>query len=922
MSKQQSPQTKTILTPTARLARVEKRRLADARVTEGAQAWRAPEVLSFSAWLGSLRGQALMTGAVDRVPVSASQSRLLWQQVIDTDVFIGEPRVYTLAERAWRTIHEHCLAHPSEWPEALLSEDSRRFRDWVQRFEKVSGQRGVIDEWSFAARLPGLFADGALEWPAMIELIGFELPPTPLQQQIFKALADAGTAINGLAIDKAAGTQTADGDDNRNDNRNDGGDFDSDYGIDSKPDSGNRSRHPSADDHVLDAQGFELHRFTDADEELRAAAAWARARVAHCPDQAVAVVVPDLNGRLARVERIFLQLFDPPGFALGDTGAEAWHVSLGLPLAQWSLIADALLLLRLDPARIDQATAGRILASACLGGSSHEAGRRARATADLMQWSPFEITAFELIGACRKSGATIIAAQLDAWKARRPEHRDAAWPSEWVARFQTELELLGFGRGRALDSREYQVLQRWHELLEQFGALDAVITTPIKRGFALSLLAERAGGATFRERNPGCPVEILGVEEALGSRFDALWITTLDTENWPGSVRREPLIPGPVQARVPGASSDGRLARAGLELAGLLRAANDVCGSWSSGSEDPQREPTQLLYRPQIIDAPAAPAREPIALERIDDDRHAPMLLDAKVRGGTGVLSDQSACPFRAFALRRLGARELAMPRPGLDAAARGNLTHTALELFWQGLAGHAELIALKPDELDQRIHTATDQALGRLTEPHRLLLSAAGRRLEQRCSVRTLQRWLELERSRGDFRVAAREQEIAMEFAGLKLKGKIDRIDETPAGTVLIDYKTGRAGRNGWMPDARIADPQLPAYALAMTSRPAALAFARIRPDELKFDGLCETDAGIPGVTELAEARGAWKDAEDWNVLLNDWQTCLDGLSISFQEGRAEVDPRDAQACRNCHLHSLCRIHERMPAADTEHEA
>lgn len=89
-----------ILTPTARLARAEKRRLSQARLAEGATAWHAPEVLSFSAWLGKLRSDALMAGEVDRVPVSALQARMLWQQVIDTDVFVGEPRVHALAESA------------------------------------------------------------------------------------------------------------------------------------------------------------------------------------------------------------------------------------------------------------------------------------------------------------------------------------------------------------------------------------------------------------------------------------------------------------------------------------------------------------------------------------------------------------------------------------------------------------------------------------------------------------------------------------------------------------------------------------------------------------------------------------------------------------------------------------------------------
>ncbi|MEX2499826.1 MAG: PD-(D/E)XK nuclease family protein [Wenzhouxiangellaceae bacterium] len=874
-----------ILTPTARLARAVKRRLAEARLAENLQAWRAPEVLSFSAWLGKVRAEALMAGAIDEVPISASQTRMLWQQVIDTDVFVGEPRVHALAERAWRTIHEYGLQHPRDWPGPLLSDDSRQFREWVARFERLCQQRGVIDEWRFAAELPKLIGGRRSVLPERIELNGFELPPTPVQASILEALQSAGVEIGGHER-FLEGTQP-------------------------------------------EVPTITLHEFVEPDDELRAAAGWARARVeAHANDNSdasVAIVVPDLAGRLDRVERIFRQVFDPSGFALAkngvNPGAEPWHISLGMPLAQWSLVADALLLLGLDPARIDQPKAGRVLASPYLAGAEGEAHRRADTAANLMQWSPFEITGFELMAACKKAVALRLAEQLESWRGRRAKHRDAAWPSEWVARFQKELEAFGFGRGRALDSREFQVLGRWHELLEEFAALDVVLAAPVKRGFALSLLAERANGTTFRERNPGCPVEILGVEEALGSRFDAMWITTLDADTWPGAARRDPLIPGPVQADVPAASSDGKLHRARLELAGLARTAGDVLGSFSTGSNDQQRQRSRLLRDPEIIRPPTPAFPEPLELECIADDIHAPVLADPEIRGGTGVLSDQSACPFRAFALRRLGARELTAPRPGLDAAARGSLIHAALELFWRGLKDRAALIALDPDQLKQRINEAAEHALGRFTEAHRLLLSPAGRKLELRCTARALARWLELERTRGEFRVRALEYKIVMEFAGLKLEGKIDRIDETPAGTVLIDYKTGRTGRNGWRPDPRITDPQLPAYALAMQPRPAALTFARIRPDELKFDGLCETDAGIPGVTELAKAKGAWKESENWQTLLGEWESNLNGLAISFQEGRAEVDPRDGYVCRTCHLHALCRIHERQVMSDAGDE-
>ncbi|MDT8449295.1 MAG: PD-(D/E)XK nuclease family protein [Wenzhouxiangellaceae bacterium] len=882
------------LTPTARLARAGRRHLAAARLAAGDSAWRSEPVLHVGAWLAGLRHQAVVRGVVDAVPISSAQARVLWQEVIDTDVFVGEPRVHQLAERAWRTIHEHRLPHPRDWPGPLLSDDSGRYRDWVARFERMCAERGVIDEWAFASRLPEWIAGDRFELPETIALNGFELPPSPLIKAVFEALSGAGVEIHGA---------------------------------------------PGSAAPAIPA-GLALKTFREPDDELAAAAAWAREWVEADSGQAaaesatgsVAIVVPDLAGRMSRVERIFRHVFDPPGFALHASGsqssarsqhAQPFHVSLGRPLADWPLAADALLLLTLDPARIAQPDAGRMLASPYLAGRPDEHDRRDGARAALMRFAPYEITGFELVAACRKAGADVLARRLEEWRTGRAERQGKARPSGWVERFQRELKALGFGHGRPLDSVEWQVLARWHELLEEFGALDAVQAGPIGRAEALSLLAERAAAVTFRERDPGCPVEILGVEEALGASFDAVWITTLDADTWPGPAHRDPLIPGPIQAGVPGATHEGRLVRARRELAGLVRTAGEVACSFAAGTEDESLQPTPLLPEPQLVrlePSPEAGPPEPVALETDGGDTLAPALAGGGVRGGTrggtGVLTDQSACPFKAFAIRRLGAHETAMPRPGLDPATRGSLAHAALELFWRGLRDQAALLALSPEELERRIDEAADRALGRLTEQHRLLLSTAGRRIERSCLARTLSRWLDRERARGEFRIVALEQKIPISFAGLELTGKIDRIDETAAGTVLIDYKTGASGRSGWKPDPRIRDPQLPAYALACTlagtPRPAAIAFARLRPDDLRFEGVAESDPGIPGLAPVGRDRGHWKEADDWAGLLAAWQDNLDGLAHAFLDGRAEVDPRDGQTCRTCHLHAFCRIHER----------
>jgi ATP-dependent helicase/nuclease subunit B len=871
-----SPIAPLVLTPTARLARTLSRRAALERAAEGAGAWLPPRILSFPGWLADLRETHFLTASDHRVPISAHQALWLWQSLIDRDVFIGDPEVAALAQRAWRLIHEHALDAPERWPELLLSEDSRAFRGWADAYRAECDRRGVVDEWAFAGELPRLIESGQLAVPQTLELAGFDLPMSPLQVRIVDALEGAGCSVIG------------------------------------RPE---RSASPSSG-----ASSIELTRFHLADDELRGAAGWARSLLEAQPGRTVAVVVPDLSGRLERVESIFREVFDPPASVLGPAGPVPFHISLGRPLADWPLVADALAFLDLDGQRLTQPQAGRLLRSPLLAGWQEEALSRSRALAHLAGRAPFEVTVNELRWALDGAGSVALDEALQSWQALREAPASPAWPSEWAGRFQQELTSIGFAAGRPLDSREFQVLNRWHDLLESFGALDVVAAGPWSRRHALRQLSERARAAVFRERNPGVPVEVLGVEEAVGSRFDAVWITTLDNTTWPGSPMREPLIPAVVQASVPRASGDGCLALAQLELDALCASAPEVRGSYARGVEDKALEITGLLRHAPVADAPppapvsAARFAEPI------EDAQAPPRPSGPVGGGTGVLRDQSACPFKAFARWRLGAVDLTPPRPGLDAADRGTVIHSALERFWKDLEGLAALRALDRHAREQRISAAAAAAVEDVVGRHRAILTPGARRLEERRAARALARWLELEVQRAGFEVADRESDVVMTFAGLELAGKIDRLDRLPDGRLmLIDYKTGRTSRTAWLPEPRIVDPQLPAYAVSMPSAPAAITFARIRPDDLRFDGVADGDPGAAGVIPLADAGPRYREVGSWQALLSGWRGRLDALAGDFLAGHAAVDPRDADACATCHLHAICRVRDRDPYRDSE---
>ena len=152
---------------------------------------------------------------------------------------------------------------------------------------------------------------------------------------------------------------------------------------------------------------------------------------------------------------------------------------------------------------------------------------------------------------------------------------------------------------------------------------------------------------------------------------------------------------------------------------------------------------------------------------------------------------------FAHWQSHRLGAADTTPPRPGLSAMQRGSLLHRALEQFWQDIVDHAALVALSDTALAQRIRQSVDHALHELTSRYRLSLSRSGHDLERGRLCRLLDNWLALEKQREPFTVIDNEHPITMQFAGMTLNGKIDRIDELADGsTLLIDYKSGKAGK------------------------------------------------------------------------------------------------------------------------------
>ena len=731
-----------ILTPTERLVRFTNFSIAYQKSQEGVGAWVVPTVLSFFQWVNRLREEYLLTASEDLTPISDRLSLQIWRDVVDDADFNRGTSIARIIQRSSNLIYEYQIPHPEKWDEEYASVDQRYFCELVAKYEKSCRSLNVIDLWRFSSELPAHIESDRIQIPSHIELRGFTFSLSPLQQRIIDACASMGSNVEKISV----GSKKL-----------------NDVGVKT---------------------------YEDLDDELLAAAEWARASLENNGSQSLAVIVPSIREEVDRVERIFRRVFDPEAFGLGKATEPAWHISLGKPLANWSIIHDALIFLGMSTVHLTQPQLNHLLASPYLRGWQEHSGIYEEFLVFLARSAPYELGLDEVREKLMGQGAEILANNIMSWVSARQTSPRNEWPSAWAGHFERELNILGFGEGRPLDSTEYQVLERWHQLIENFGRCDAVLSEPVSRSRALSMVRDHAQDV-FREQNRGVPVEIMGVEEALGSEFDGVWITSLDKNTWPGPIKRDPLIPARYQAKIPTATAKRCLDRRCIELEGLVSSSSLVVGSYIREADGISNECTSLLKVSSILDVVSSPLTA-APLEIIEDDIFAPSLEGVKALGGIDVLRDQSECPFRAFAKSRLGALDVPVAKPGLNSKLRGTYIHGALELFWREMDGYEDLIKLNKESIAEKINKVVDKVLHEATLGFKYRFKSKSKMMEHFRITRVLNRWIEIEKQRAPFVVWAKECNVEVNLAEIQFKGKIDRIDKTSKGLRILDYKTG----------------------------------------------------------------------------------------------------------------------------------
>ena len=871
-----------VVAASERAARALSSAFQSSRRREGLTAWPAPKILD---WQSFVRIAWDERCSDSRLLLSPAQEQHLWEDIAGSDDHIAtllegpRYRIAGLAMAAHKLVCSYAPKYLGASARSGWRQDAANFSGWLTTFEQACRTGGLLSPARLPLELISLLEaqTDPVGRPSLL-LVGFDRI-LPLQRRVFDAWGAWREAVAGES-----------------------------------------------------AREVRFYAACDRQSELSACALWCSRELAANPQARLLVVTQDLAGHRGEIERTFLKF---AGAEKAQASAsQLFEFSMGTPLSQVALAKGALLLLRwlagtLEEHELDWLlTTGQIAANPqeSLGLFSYMRSLRQR-NLERPRWT---LDAFLK----PSNDSHRLPAQ---WLERitQAQHRLAAIAAkqqsllDWAELVPQLLQSLAWPGFRPLASAEFQALRRWQQCVEASASL-GFDGRRIRWSEFLSILTRTLNETLFAPESQDAPIQITGPAESAGLSADAAWFLSANEDAWPAAGPTNPLLPIEVQREtaMPHATPqlDWELARAITHR--LLTAAPAIyfsCARQSDGVDSrPSRLVAELAGPPQDLPVELLAPAVATPLAVIYEDHSRIPFPPGKVDGGSGVLTAQTQCPFKAFATVRLAAQSWNPAEEGLTTSKRGQLLHAVLHTVWggppHGIRTLKELQGL-PDRrgfVAAIVHrTLQSEIRSGLRErmPHRYL------ELEEQRLTRLVSEWLDYEATRIDFEVVETEVKHTISLAGLTFELRLDRIDRLVDGSLLVvDYKSGYVSPTSWdLP--RPEDVQLPLYAgfaLDEGQELGGLVFAKVRVGDKEFAGRVG-DAKATLLAGLSNTSGLVKCSLGAEQLI-DWRAYIEELAKDFLTGRAEVDPRDyPKTCQYCGLQSLCRIQENQDSLDSE---
>lgn len=475
---------------------------------------------------------------------------------------------------------------------------------------------------------------------------------------------------------------------------------------------------------------------------------------------------------------------------------------------------------------------------------------------------------------------------------------------EFLVALNNSLSELGIRQCLQSDAAGQQLLDVVEELQQASRHSDVHISWSEFRNW----LGRNLERSTFRPPWGASPVQLLTLEQSRLQRFAAVIVAGCSRDHLPGKPASHAFFNQRVRSELGLPTWSRAIARKLHHFCRVLHSADRVLLTWPASrdseplSASPWIELLEAFYQNAyqgklgdlslrtLLDQPGTrPATPDNAALPLQAARPAPQMPVSVQPKTWSAYTHQRLidCPYRFFAADALALKPREEIREALSKSDYGSLVHRIAQAFNSSVPG---LPGPWSGALDSG---SRQQALQLLTQISNKVFAEA---VENDFQARSwLKQWLTVLPDYLEWEIARHaawqlhEVELKAErdiSSTLRIKGRIDRVDQRNGAMALVDYKTGTPPRTEDVVDGEAV--QLPTYALLLQHSACQLDYLEFTKDRVKPRTCAE--------------------GETLDQLLKDVEQRLVELDSALQQGARLPAWGDPAVCGYCEFDGMCR--------------
>ncbi len=641
-------------------------------------------------------------------------------------------------------------------------------------------------------------------------------------------------------------------------------------------------------DDRLDTSNFVPHVYDSFEDELHEAMFWAKGIWERDRDSRVVVGIDSFSSHIAEIHRCGADVFGQ----ISGSPEMPYFAKYRDILGDYPAIQIVLLVLGIRP-RCKWDAISELIRHPLLKGFDEERHQRSVFDARLRDENRYELDLPLIINRLEQSGDCLYLLEffrsVEAALLSSPRVSSLSY---WVSHFNKILRSVGVIGLRDKTSSRNSLEVHWSRVCDQVMSLDAVMEF-VTRGEALSILKRHVEQTTVFAGEKSTGIFIMPADDAFIVDPTHLWVANASSKSFVSERAGTPFLPINSQRllSIPGLNpvSDKKHVESVISMLTALGTERHVSYSKFEGDERVSFSPffpRLAKVESEKIQRFTVPSwHQPAAKLQEYSDFIGPVLDPTQpLVGGVAVFYDQAVCPFKAFAVHRLGATPVFEPIRGINNREKGVIVHQLMNTFWRGLKTSSALQKFSSEEkleyVKQIVHGEIKKdyfATSIETELFKIEIDRA---------IELIQAWTDFELTLPPFRVISQEEKVSVNIFGVPVKIKPDRIDQLESGDIrIVDYKTGACSRSDWV-GPRLSAPQLPMYAIFHPLFSAtSIAFAHVNTVKPRWIEVPASDS----------------PAEDWDKWISRWEQDIKILAEEILGGIAVPEINERDACAYC---------------------